>query len=512
MKERPESRKQAIAWGAILAVAGVKLLAHLLTLRNYGIFIDELYYLACAEHLDFGYVDHPPGIALLTWLARTLGGDSLGALRIWPALFGVATVILAGLIARELGGGRWAQLVASLAVLVSPIYLFMNTILSMNALDGLLWTVAAWLLIRILERGERRDWLLLGVVLGLGLENKISVLFLGAGLAVGLLLTPNRRYLKEPGPWLAGTIAMGLFLPHLVWQALNGWPTREFMRNVTELKNRPMALTEFLATQALEIHPLNFLLLLLGLGFFFFAARGRWRPLGWLYLTVFVVLVTRNTKAYYLSPIYPLMLAGGAVALEGFLARSRHTWPRAAVVTVLALGGAATAPLTLPVLPVEALVRYFELFGGPPPSGERKEVGPLPQHFADMFGNEELVEVVAAVYDGLPEGERERAVIFGMAYPQAAAVDFFGPRRGLPKAISGHNSYWLWGPGEKSGEVMIVIGIEEATLREFFDQVELAAVARHRYAMPWRNNLPIWICRSPKAPLAEAWPRIKHYE
>ncbi len=513
---------------ALLALAAVKLLLHLATNHNYGYFIDELYYLACSEHLDFGYVDHPPMIALVTRLIRTFLGDSLPALRFLPALAGAATVFLAGLIARELGGGRFAQGLAALAILVCPLYLYMNTILSMNALDGLIWTLAAWLVARILNRsdaaatgeaGDRRAlsvsqlWLVLGLVLGVGLLNKISVLFFGFGLAVGLVLTRERRHLGTPWPWCGGAIAFALFLPHVVWQAAHAWPTLEFIRRASTIKNRPLSVVDFLSAQALEIHPLSFPLLLLGLWFFLISRPGeRYRLFGWMYVALFLLLVTRNAKPYYAGPIYPLMLAGGSVAVARLLARLRWRWPRVAIPAALALGGAAVAPMTLPVLPVETLVDYLELFGGPPPSSEQKSIGALPQHYADMFGNEELVDAVAEVYGELDADERSRAAIFGMAYPQAAAVDFFGGRYGLPKAISGHNSYWLWGPGEHTGEIVIVLGLSEETLTPLFDEVTLARTVYHPYAMPWRNHLPIWVCRGLRGSIKELWPEWKEYQ
>jgi hypothetical protein len=526
LTESQHSKPPALATGGLLALAVAKLLLHVLTNHNYGIFIDELYYVACSEHLDFGYVDHPPMIALATWLARILLGDSLPALRLLPALAGAATVFLAGVVVRVLGGGRYAQLLAGLAVTVCPLYLFMNTILSMNAFDGLVWTLAAWLVALIIKRGKGietdgyralsvpRLWLLLGLVLGMGLQNKISVLFFGFGLAVGLLLTSERRHLRTPWPWCAGGIALGIFLPHIIWQVAHGWPTLEFIHNASVLKNRPMSVFEFLGAQILEIHPLNFVLLLFGLGFFFVSRAGRpYRLFGWMYLAFFTLLVTRNAKPYYAGPIYPLMLAGGAVAIEQLLERTRRVWPRAAVATILFVGGAALAPMTLPVLPVESFIQYqHRLLGGTLPSSEQKDVGPLPQHFADMFGNEELVALVAEVYRDLPAEERAKCVIFGMAYPQAGAIDFFGPRYDLPKAVSGHNSYWLWGPGEQGGETMIFAGLNQEELERMFEEVTLARVFHHPYVMPWRNDFPIYVCRRPHRPLKDLWPELKHFE
>jgi len=544
MTERRGLGLPALATSVLLTLAAAKLLLHFLTNGNYGYFIDELYYIACSEHLDFGYVDHPPMIALVTWLTRALLGDSLFALRLFPALAGAATVFLAGMIARSLGGGRFAQLLAGLAVIISPLFLFMNTILSMNALDALLWTLAAWLVAQIIncgralgkgnevastnetagltvgDNGDRNRlsvptlWLVLGLVLGIGLENKISVLFFGFGLTVGLLLTAERRHLRTPWPWLAGGIALALFLPHLIWQMIHEWPTLEFMHNATVIKNRPMAVSEFLFVQILEIHPLNFLVLLLGLWFFLVSNRGKpYRLFGWMYLAFLAVLLTRNAKPYYAGPIYPLMVAGGAVFFEQLLSRARHSWPAVAVVSVFVIGGAALAPMTLPALPVETFIRYQSfVLGGPLGSSENKEVGPLPQHYADMFGNEELAALVAEVYQELSAEEQSRCVIYGMAYPQAGAIDVFGSRYGLPKAISGHNSYWLWGPGERTGEIVIVMGLNEEVLNGIFDDVTEARVFRHPYAMPWRNNLPIYLCRGPRVTLESIWPELKHFE
>jgi len=506
------------AWVLLLAIAGVKLALHIATNVNYGIFIDEFYYLACADHLDFGYVDHPPLIALTTWLARALFGVSAPGLRLIPAILGSLTVLLAGLLAWKLGGGRFAQALAALAVTISPLLLFMNTILSMNALDALIWTLAACLLVLILNGGTRRFttthlWLLLGVLLGIGLQNKISVLFLGFGLALGLVLTPHRRLLLTRGPWLAAALAAVIFLPHLLWQIGNGWPTLEFMHNATAFKNRSMSPVEFIAEQAFEAHPLNLILLLWGLCWLFFARDGRrYRVFGWAYLAIFSLFLISNGKPYYLGPIYPLMFSAGSCGIAA-LVRSRR--PRTAIIVVMIVFGALVAPMTLPVLPVERFVAYQRsLLGGAMPSSERKEVGSLPQHFADMFGYEERVALIAEVFNELPPGDRSRCAIYCGEYGYAGAVDLYGPRYGLPRAICGQNSYWLWGPGSTDGNLLIVIGegIDGDDLRETYNDVRVARLFRHPYVLPCRNNMPIFVCRGIKKPLEEVWLESKSYD
>lgn len=503
-----ESRRGLAA--AVYVLAALKLVLHLATNSQYGYFIDELYYLACAEHLDFGYVDHPPMVAWLAWLSRTLLGDSLPALRLLPALAGTAVVLLAAKIAKELGGGAWAQVLAALGTLLAPVLLFMSSVYSMNIFDTLFCSVALLLIVR-LSRAEGRAlglWTQLGVIFGIALLNKISVLFLGFGFAVGLLATPLRRRLLEPGPWLCGGIALVFFAPHLLWQVLHGWPTLEFMHNAATLKNRPLGPLGFVSTQALEASPLAFLLLLVGL--YHLLRQPALRLCGILYLTVFAVMVLGGGKPYYMAIFLPFFFAAGATELEQRLARRPRLLPAAAV--LLALPGLALLPMTVPILPVEGFIAYQQkILGGPRPSPERKAVGPLPQHYADMFGFRELVDQVAAVYHGLPEEERKNTAIFAGSYGQAGAVSLFGPPLGLPKAVSGHNSFYLWGPGEGEWGTVIVLGEEPEELAPLFDQVVLAGRFSHPYAMPWRNDYPIVICRGGKKPVEEIWPLTKEY-
>jgi hypothetical protein len=497
---------------AIYALAALKLILHLAFNSRYGYFIDEFYYMACAEHLDFGYVDHPPMVAWLAWLSRTLFGDSLPALRLLPALAGTAVVLLAARIARELGGRAWAQALAALGVFFSPVLLFTSNVFSMNIFDALFCSVALLLILR-LSRAEGRAlglWTQLGAVFGIALLNKISPLFLGFGLLIGLLATPQRKKLLEPGPWLCGAIALALFAPHLLWQVLHGWPTLEFMHNAATLKNRPLGFFEFLGTHALEASPIGFLLLLAGL--FHLLRQPALRLVGILYLTVLLVMVAGGGKPYYLAIFYPLMFAAGTVELELRLAARRFLLPAAAALLVLT--GAAILPMTVPVLPVEDFIAYQQkVLGGPRPSSERKSVGPLPQHYADMFGFKEMVEQVAQVFHSLPAEEQKRTSIFAGSYGQAGAVSFFGPPLGLPKAISGHNSFYLWGPGpgdEKWGTV-IVLGEDPEDLEPLFEEVVLAGRFSHPYAMPYRNDYPIVICRRAKQSAGEIWPLTKEF-
>ncbi len=496
----------------LIGLAAFKFLLHSAVnlAGGYGIFRDELYYIACGKHLAFGYVDHPPFVALISALSRTAMGDSLLAIRFFPALAGALTVYLAGLAARQLGGRLFAQIVAALAVIIAPVYLFMSGVLSMNPFDALFWTLAAFLLIRILKTGDKRLWLLLGLTVGLGLQNKISMLFFIFGLCVGLLAANKRKLLLSKWFWAAAAIAALLFLPHILWQMQNDWPTLEFMRNAALFKNKPIPPHRFIFTQSLEAHPLGFLILLLGLYFFLFSRAGKeFRLFGWMYLAIFLVFILTNAKPYYASPIYPLMLTGGGVILES-LVRARGL--RITLVSLMIAGGAVTAPLTLPFLPVETYIAYAEFIGMKPESSERKEIGKLPQHFADMFGWEELSAKVAEVYRSLPPEQRMKCAIFTWNYGEAGAIDFFGPEYGLPSALCSHNNYWLWGSKDYTGEVMIFLGGGEEDYRDSFEEVVPAAVFTHEYVMPYENNLTIFLCRGFYRPLKEAWPELKHFD
>lgn len=502
-----------LALGTLVALAAAKLSLQLLAINQYGYFRDELYYLASTEHLAWGYVDHPPlSIAILA-LVRALLGDSLPALRIVPALAGVATVFVTGLIARRLRGGRFAQGLAALGALMSPVFLGVDHFYSMNAIDLLLWTVAALLLLRALDDGRTKIWAVLGVVLGLGLLNKISMLWFGGGLSLALLATPYRRALKEPGPWIAALIAALIFLPHLLWQVQNGWPTAEFMHNAASQKMVNISPLHFLRVQLLSMNPGSAPVWIAGIVFGLFARDDRrGRVLVWIYLAVFAfLLVGGRSRASYLAVAYPMLLALGGVALERLSAPAGRGWLRPGVALLVVATGIVALPMALPVLPVETFVRYQSAFGLSPGTHERHEMGALPQHYADRFGWEELTNLVAEAYGHLTPEERRRCRVFGQNYGEAGAIDVLGRRHGLPHALSGHNSYWLWGPGDAEWDVLIIIGGDREDNARFFDDIEILGQTDSPWSMPYERGLDVSIARRPKISLLEAWPMLKMY-
>ncbi len=503
----------APAGRVLAAMAALKVLLHLPVMTRYGYFRDELYYLASTEHLDWGYVDHPPlSIAVLA-VVRALFGDSLPALRAVPLAAGVATVWLVGTLARRLGGGAFAQGLAAFATVMAPVFLGTQHYYSMNALDLLLWAAAAHLTLSALERGTLRSWALLGAVLGLGLQNKLSVLWYLMGLAAALLATPHRRALRTRGPWVALVLALGIFAPNLAWQAAHGWPTAEFMRNATGSKMASVSLAGFAIQQVLQMNPGAAFLWLIGLGRGLGRAeRRRGRVFVVLFLTAFAIVVsTGRSRASYLSVAYAPLLALGAVGCERLASRRGLGILRPALIVAVALGGLVAMPLALPLLPPATLVAYQRALGLAPRTEERLEIGALPQQFADMFGWPEMVALVERAYERLGPEERPRCRVFAQNYGEAGAVDVLGRRRGLPPALSGHNSYWLWGPGDFDADVLIIIGGRREDHARYFEAIETVGQTSSPWAMPYERGLDVWIARRPKVRLEEIWPRVRRY-
>jgi hypothetical protein len=500
--------------GLLLALSAVKLLIHAALAGRYGYFRDELYFLDCGRHLDWGYVDHAPMIGLVARVALLLGG-SLPVLRMIAALAGAALVAMTVILARELGGGRFAQGLAGLAVVAAPIYLGTDSLFTMNAFEPLFWMGGVWALVRIVRDGDPRLWMGFGVLAGLGLMNKHSTVFFCVSVAVALLLVPERKALLTPWPWIGAALALLIFLPNLAWQVRHDFPTLEDLRNVARSgKNVKLGPVAFFAQQVLLLHPVLLPLWLGGLAWLFRGRGGRFRILAWIFVVFALMLFALKAKNYYLAPMYPMLFAAGAVGLEAGLDHWAITrgrgWPRVAVVGIIVVAAAVLAPLVLPLLPPERYVAYERAVGVEPPKTEVAHRGPLPQIFGDQFGWPELVAEVAGIYRALPPQERARTSIFANNYGEAGAVALFGPRYGLPPPISAHQSYFLWGPGDFAGDQLIVLQDDRESLERVCSSVEQVGEHFHPWGMAEENNA-IFICRGLKMPLRTLWPRLKKW-
>lgn len=501
----------------ILALASAKLLLHVVVLSPYGYFRDELYYLACANHLALGYVDHPPFSVAVLAAWRAVFGDSVVSIRLVPALAGTALVYVTGRLAVTLGGGTLAAGLACLAVLCAPALVGTDHLYSINALDHLFWAVAALCVVRALDGQARSRWLTLGVVLGLGLLNKASMLWFGAGLAVTLVLTARgRAAIRTAGPFLAAAIALLVFLPHVVWQMRHGWPTAEFAKNAMEMKYVPLPALTFLRESTLAMNPLALPLTVAGVVSPLSIKHEKARPLSIVFVVALgIILSAKAGKPEYLDAAYPLVFASGAVALEPFVSRARKLRVLAATtVASMLVFFALTLPFALPVLSEESFIAYAKWLGVAPHSSEKKELAELPQHYADMHGWEELVRGAEQAWNTLSPDERAHAKVWAVTggYGPAAAIDVLGSAHGLPHSISTHNTYWLWGFGEESGGPVVLLGGPRDRLEEAFESVTPVGTVECRYCMPYENHKPIYIGRGLKRSWASLWPTLKHYE
>lgn len=498
-------------WFALRVLPCLALIFHLSTAHRYGVFRDELYYVACGKHLALGYVDHPPLVALVARIAQELFGSSMLGLRLFPALAGAATALVAALLARQLGGGAYAQRLAAVCVSLGGNALFSFQVFGMNAFDHLVWAVCFLFAARALRAQRETDWLLFGLVAGLGLENKISVLFLCGGVAIGLLLF-RRDVLARRGVWLGAAVSGLLFVPYILWQLLHGFPTREFIANAQAHKMVDFAPGEFLFLAGTEGGTASIPIAAIGVVALFVARR--WRPLLPLavaFVAVLLLLAFSQSKPYYAAPAFAIAFAAGGTALEALGSALPAKMVRGGLFLLTLLGGLAFAPFAKPLLSPDGYVSYGNALGVRPSQAERSELGRLPQHFADMHGWRELAETVSRVHNSLPAADQAKARVFGQNYGEAAAIDFFAPELGLPAAMSGHNNYFLWGPGDWTGEVLIVIGDEREDLLQLFEEVELGGRSDCTDCMPYEDDLPIWVCRGLRMPVAELWPRIKRY-
>ncbi|HEY0705020.1 MAG TPA: glycosyltransferase family 39 protein [Candidatus Acidoferrales bacterium] len=489
-----------------------KLLIQFAGINHYGYFRDELYYLACGEHLAWGYIDQPPLIALVAWLVRHLFGTSLFATRLFPALVGATIVYCTGRLARELGGGPLAEFLAALTILLAPAYLAFNSFLSMNAFEPLIWLLCAWIAIRVVKGADPRWWLAFGVISGVGLQNKHTMLVFGFALVAGLLLSGHAKLLASKWIWLAGALAFAIFLPNLLWEAHHGWPQIEVVRNGQAFKILHISPLQFIFEQILFLQPLALPVWLAGLGWYFFSVAGKpFRFLGWAYLIVMAVFIAFDGKSYYALPVYPVLLASGGVALEKyFTAAANRRWQAAAYAALLIVVGAITLPFGVPVLPVNIFIRYSNLLPyARSVHTERDEPTELPQLYADMFGWNNMASQIAHVYKSLPPADRHDCAILAGNYGEAGAIDVYGPALGLPKSISGHNSYYDWGPRQYTGACVIVFGERADEFKDLFAESKFAGTITNAYSAVAERNVHVYICRRSIQPLADLWPKFK---
>jgi len=505
----PQANEQLpqLAVGALIVLCAAKFLLHLFTsVRHYGYFRDELYYLDLARHLDWGYVDCAPLVAFYAKAALLMGG-SLAALRVIPALAGTALVALTMLFARELRGGRYAQWLAGLCILLCPGFLVMDSLLTMNAFEPLFWTGCLLVIARLARTGNSRLWLWFGVLAGVGLENKHSTLSFGFAAAVAVLLTSRRRELAKPWIWIAFAIAAALFLPNIIWQIRHHFPTIEDLENVRRAgKNVVLGPVAFVKEQVLAMGPILLFVWLPGL--IWLLRKRTWRVLGLTSVVFLVLMEILHAKDYYVFPIYPTLFAGGAVAVKEWLA-NKAAWIRGALAAAILVLSLPLLPLATWMLSPEHLLAYQNAIGIKPAKQEVHHESLLIQPVADQFGWPEMAREVAAIYDSLPPAERAQTGILAGNYGEAGAINQFGPQYGLPRAWSRHQNHWYWGPPPQAYKNLIVLQWSREDVQDNCDSFQ-AFEHYQRFGME-EENTPIYLCRGAQFDIQKIWWHYHHW-
>ena len=493
-----------------LAIALITVGLLLAIVDRYGYFRDELYYLACAKHPAWGYVDQPPLIAWIAWLLAHAVGQSLFAIRLLPALAIGTAVCLASCVARELGAGRFARTVAAIFMAIMPLALGIGHLFTMNAFDYPLWLALAWIMLRIANTGNPRLWIAFGALAGLTILNKYDVVFFLAALMAGVLLTPWRRWLANRWFWCAVALMVVIALPNFLWQQSHSFPFLELISNIRrngrDVSPPPLG---FLGQQLQIVNPLSFLAALAGA--VWLLQKPRFRAIGIAFLAFYLLLEWLGAKNYYLGPIYPMMFAAGAVAIEQWSAR-RDRW---AAVTFVGLSVALTLlslPVAVPILSPDHFEAYTRFTHLEQPKFEHQIQGPLPQIYADMFGWPEMVQTTAIFYHSLTPEQQRNTAIWAENYGVGSAFYFFGPRYGLPDPIGAHQSFYFWGPRDYRSPNLIVVGAhDDDGLRRVCDSVQIIGRSDHPLARP-SEHFDIYYCRGLHVDLQAHWSMRKHFD
>ncbi len=485
----------------LIYIALATVIVHLITGRNYGFHRDELATLEDARHLARGYIAYPPVTPFFGRISLLLFGTSLTGFRFFAAVAEAAAVVITGLMARDLGGRRRAQMVAAVAAL--PFCIAAGTLMQYVSFDYLAWVLTAYFFIRLLKTEDPRWWTAIGAGIGFGLMSKYSIVFFVAGLLVGMLLTSARRYLLSKWFWVGVGVAFLIFLPNFLWQVQHGFISIDFLKHIHARDVRIGRTENFLPGQ-LNLILLAFPLCLAGLYFYFVAGAGRrFRTVGWMYVVPLLLFVIGKGRAYYLGAAYPMLYAGGAVWGEQWLAsmkRGTANLVRALAWVALLADVVLMSALFLQIAPVNSSWWKFAI----------KSNG----DFVEEIGWPELVRIVAQIRDSLPVEDRAHLGILAGNYGEAGALNLYGPEYGLPRAISGINSFWQRGYGDPPPQTLIVVGLSQGFLERQFASCQLAAHVWNHYGVQneeTRDHPDIYVCRGLKQSWPEFWKSFRYY-
>lgn len=475
----------------LIALAVVKLVFHVLTDGQYGYFRDELQLLADARHLEWGYVAYPPLTPFFAHLSLVLFGTSLRGFRFFAALSNSVAMVVAGLMAKRMGGGRSAQIIAAVATAIAPVSLATSALMEYVSFDFLWFVLAAYFVICLIEMNDERWWLGVGAALGLGLLTKYSVAFWVAGVVAAVFFTPLRAHLRGKWLWLGALVSIVIAAPNLIWQMQHQWISLDFLHHIHE-RDIGWGRTKAFLPEQLYIAANLFTVPLWMYGLYI-AVREK-RPLAWMFIVPFALFILAKGRGYYTAPLYPMLFAAGAAHLPA------RRWVTATASILLTLGAVTASMVTLPITPVHSKIWDFAV----------KVNG----DFIEELGWPELTTEVARIYDSLPPEERPHTGIFCNNYGEAGAIDLYGPALGLPHPISGTNSFWLRGPGPTPPTTLIVLGDDREGVEGACQFVTLAGHTPNPYRVQneevrWHPD--IFLCRGLKHPVEEMWPKLKRF-
>lgn len=488
----------------ILAFAALKVVFHLITNDGYGFHRDELATIDDAKHLAWGYVTYPPVTPFMGRIALLFVDATPAAMRFLPSVAQSIVLVLAALMTRHFGGGRRAQWIAAVAVAIAPLSLAASALYQYVAFDFLWWVLIAYLVVRLAATSDPRWWLPIGIVIGIGVMTKYTIVFYVAGIVAGFLLTDLRQHIRSGWLWAGVAVSLLIVTPHLVWQIQHDFITADFLDHIRARDVRIGRTDGFLVDQFLVCaNPLTAPLWIAGIYSLLRSPRFRsFRILAWMAIVPFVLFVIARGRGYYMGPVYPMLLAAGAVQFVAW-ADARQLRLRNVAFTVVTLAlliGTSAAVVALPIAPIGSPLFRFAT-----------------EHNNDLneeVGWQELVAEVARIYHALPEDERARTGIFCSNYGEAGAMSLYGPRHGLPPAISNVNSYWLRGPGPNPPPNMIVLGAGRDDLEPFFDSVEVAGHTPIVHGVrneETEDHPDIYLCRGVRQPWSKVWPQLRGF-
>jgi dolichyl-phosphate-mannose-protein mannosyltransferase len=485
----------------LLAIAGAVMLLHILTNNRYGFHRDELQVLSDARHLDWGFVAYPPFTPFVERIGLSIFGLNLVGLRLFSVLAQGTAIVISGLMARELGGGKLAQITAALAVALSGVPIFEGTEFQYTTFDYLWWCLIAYFVIRLLNTGNPRWWLAIGAVVGLGLMTKYTMAFFATGIAGGLLLTRARRFLASGWLWAGAGLALVIFLPNLIWQAHHGFVSLHFLhhihvRDVGEGRANGFFRDQFIICVNLIAAPLWIV------GLISFLRNQSYRMLAWMYLIPLALFVIGKGRGYYLAGGYPMLIAMGATTAESWIGGLRQVWRRTVEVAFFTLLVANGLVLIAIVVPIAS--------SGPLKNFALKNNGDL----REEIGWDELVKTVAGIRDSLPPEQRENVGVIVSNYGEAGAIEMLGRAYHLPQPISGTNSAWYRSYPAAPPSTLIVIGWSQKRADETFTSCRLAghngnALGIHNEES--EDHPDIFVCGPPRLPWPEFWKNLQHF-